>query len=74
MSHPTSVTLNTSCGNVDTMPTQQDVTVNNDGTITTNLTLPVPINQECHVDLVFSNSNAENTTINTTICKLYTCD
>ena len=70
MSHPTSVTLISSCGNVDTMP--KDVTVNNDGSITTNVTLP--INEECHVDLVFSNSNAENTTINTTICKLYTYD
>ena len=46
----------------------QDVIVNN-GTITTNMTLP--IDQECRVELVFSNMNSENTSISTIICKVY---
>ena len=51
--------MNYSCSDMDTvaMPTQ-DVTVNCDGSILTNVTLP--INDECHVNLVFSNSNTRD--------------
>ena len=64
--------MNYSCSDMDTvaMPTQ-DVTVNCDRSILTNVTLP--INEECIVDLEFSNSNPETTTISTNTIGQYEC-